>query len=75
MNLGLMISLIAGAPASQQEVMSPPKEDALPVRLAANTGAPAAGPGLPQQLPLEPIQESPQTALQGRPCFRASKGV
>ncbi|KAK9916410.1 hypothetical protein WJX75_002264 [Coccomyxa subellipsoidea] len=55
---------LTGAPASQQEVMSPPKEDALPVRLAANTGAPAAGPGLPQQLPLEPIQESPQTALQ-----------
>ncbi|BDA40382.1 probable mediator of DNA damage checkpoint protein 1 at C-terminar half [Coccomyxa sp. Obi] len=38
----IWLPALTGALASQQEVMSPPKEDALPARLAGTTSAPAA---------------------------------
>ena len=47
---------VVGVLASQQEVMSPPKDDSLPARLPAQ---------LPAQLPMEPLQAVPHPDLQG----------
>ncbi len=59
---------VVGAVASQAEVMSPPKEDALPARLADSTAASAAAaaPGAgPAPLPMEPFYAVPRPELQG----------